>query len=797
MNVALNEKLLSESYPAWLERLGQTERRTYLEQSRVSELSDTRLQDLLAPYTSLKDYARHVVREVLQLEFGREFDADEIQCSCRYTFSVGNRQVVQEDTRSLTEQFIIGLHEEEQRGEISIKGRDLPSSLNQQWLEDILVRDVRSVYGAELGKLYQRADVIDAMKNALREKLLLSALAARYQGHISKDDYLSSVQRAVMGDNAFVIDGIRIIEDTRPLSQMLVIGARKGNGEPLFLYAPDSPGGQTWYECRSLRQVDITVIDWTREQAGRDFIASRAHALNRRQIVGFLKKLEKMPSLWRGIILASTPHMADEALNGIVENARAWRISEEESLRPYGYRTASIDQRQSYARINCELKALQTLMVREGGFVTYERFCFDLIKERVEQVLLEKGEQITINPDRIFVDVSPQVQMTLTELIITETHFYANDAGSPWSYPRFTLAHDHLPVMNLDIRHIASWSRTLRPGEKYIAMLHEKYLDPDHAEGALKRLIHKQVARRHMQIGILQERFHGRLRAAQFDQLMRIVDASENVDTRPLFSIGFEEPGLFQFEIRDRPVVGNFVFRWVTAGQVESYLFTPDAPDGRSIRPFSEFVSAVKTLELGQYFYERVMYKDQKVVGTYITDLEQLENFTQMPVVQPYARATDFSGDFDGLIQRTISDVDEKTESLNEIIFKLVFKAVEAAATAISIVIPPVGIAVSVALLTKNLWEAAEAYKDGDRVTAQVHIFWALVELASLGKAGYSRLAPTKTQKDLIGLLGDVYTIEKFFSQATGQQRLPLQALAIIQSVLDDPDSFASRTYLR
>ncbi|MCU0119648.1 hypothetical protein N8H74_15395 [Pseudomonas sp. B2M1-30] len=797
MNIALNQRHLLDSRPVWLERLDQTQRNTYFDQQRASEATDARLEELLAPFGSLQNFARQRGKEILRFKFGLELDPDEILCNSRYSFMVGGRQVVQEESRSLTEQMIAGVHDEGHRAEFSFKGRDLPANLNQPWLEATLSFDGQWAHSAELGRLFLRAEVIAAMKNALREKLLLTALAARHQGHISNDEHLARIQRAVTGDSAFVIDGIRFLHNTRPLAQMLVIGARKGDGEFMFLYAPGSPGDQTWYECRSLRQVDSTVIEWTQKQAGRDFIASRAHALNRVQIVGYLKGLEQMPTLWRGITLATTPHMGDQVLNGIVENARAWRISEEESVRPYGFRNAPMPQRQSFARINCELRALQTLAAREGGFISYERFCFDLIKQRVEQVLREKGEQVAVNPDRILVDVSPDAHMTLTRLIVTETHFYANDAGSAWSYPRFTLAQDHPAVKNLDIRHIAGWSRTLRPGEKYIAMLRAKYLDRTHAEGVLKRLVHKQVARRQMQIGVLQEHFHGRLQTAQFKELMRIIDASENVDNRSVFTVALDDPGLFHLQIRNRLVVGVFVLRCVNEGKVESYLFTPDAPDGRWIRPFSEFVSSVKSLGLGQYFYQRVAYKDQRVVGTYITDLEQLSNFTEMPVIQQYARVTDFSGDFDGLIARTVSDVDEKTESLNEIMFKLVFNAVEAAATVISVVVPPVGIAMSVVLLTKSLWEAAEAYQDGDRATAQVHFLSALVELASLGKAGISKLRPTKLQKDVIGLLGDIYSIEKFFSQATGQKRLPLQALAIIQSVLDDPESFTSKTYLR
>jgi hypothetical protein len=125
-----------------------------------------------------------------------------------------------------------------------------------------------------------------------------------------------------------------------------------------------------------------------------------------------------------------------------------------------------------------------------------------------------------------------------------------------------------------------------------------------------------------------------------------------------------------------------------------------------------------------------------------------------------------------------------------------VFGAVEAAATVVSVVIPPVGIAMSVVLLTRSVLEGAEAYNDGDRATAAWHFLDALIELASLGKAGLSKGGATKLQKDFIGLLGDVYSVQKFYSQATGQQKLPLQALEVIQAILNDPQALDSKTRL-
>jgi len=524
--------------------------------------------------------------------------------------------------------------------------------------------------------------------------------------------------------------------------------------------------------------------------------------MDRQTISSYLNGVEKMPTTWKGVDIVATPYTGTEALYGIVQNTRAWRMAEEENRTPYGYVTAPLEQRQQFARIRCELKALQVIAMREGGFTTYEAFCFNLIKERVEQVLAEKDEYVDVNPDRITVSIDPQTQMSLTELISSETHFYAQDKGSPWSYPRFTLEHDHPAVQHLDIRHIASWSRTLRPGEKYIDLLKADHLDETNADAAFKRLAHLECQRRQMQAAVMQERFKGRLSRTRFRQLMEVVDALETVDTRPVNPMG-EYPGqvrhsaLYKLHLEGKLVVGVYVFRLVGEGEVEEFLYTPDAPDGRVIRPHREFVEAVRTFGMGDYFYRRVRYKDQPVVGTYITDMEDLSRIAQEPALQRNSRIKDLGSGYDDLIRRTISDVDEKTRSLDEIIFDLVFNAVEAAATAISVLLPPVGIAMSVVLLGKNILEGMEAYNDGDRAGARDSFLKALVELASLGYGGYKHLQPSKLQMDVLGLLGNTYSAEKFLAQASGLPRLHSRALEKIQEILDDPQSMTSRTSLR
>ncbi|MFD2882777.1 hypothetical protein ACFS4T_05840 [Pseudomonas lini] len=141
--------------------------------------------------------------------------------------------------------------------------------------------------------------------------------------------------------------------------------------------------------------------------------------------------------------------------------------------------------------------------------------------------------------------------------------------------------------------------------------------------------------------------------------------------------------------------------------------------------------------------------KYQPQVGTYLTDLEQLANFTEAPVLVRNSRVTDLNDCYNDVVYKIISDVDEATQSLDEIIAGLVYDAVVTAVSVISIVFPPVGIALSAALLTQNLVQGGVAYSEGDRAKAMGHFKEALIELASLGKAGIGGAGASQVQKKI------------------------------------------------
>lgn len=781
------------SRPQWLERASVNEQLHFgeLEQQLVASQAD--LDKQLGSHASVQAYAKNVASQLLQLELGSTLDPDNLMTISRYVFDVAGKRITQEDRRSLTDLLLCGLHEEGRRGSITFEGESLPSGLNQQWLEEVMNEDVRAAYGAAYRSVFQRSEVVTTMVRITRDQLLLSAFGAKLQGHLD-DTSLQRVQQAVDGNANLVIAPLQLRDDTRPLLELVAIGSRSPSLDDWLLYAPDSPGGQDWYQLPSLRQLSFEIGGWTATSEGSDYLLWHSHALDREAISGYMNQISKLPNLWRGVALAPTPYTGAEVLNSVVFNHRAWLVAQEESHTPYGYRTATQQQRQHLTRMNCELRAMKTIEVREGGFISYERFCHQLIKQQIEEVLLSRGEKVAINPDRIFVEYERGQQITLTRLIADEVHFYSDNAARD-GVPRFTEATDHPPLTKLSIHDIAAWSRTLRPGEKYIDMLRATHID--RPKGFFKQRLYTGIMQRQMSVAILQALFTGRLVREHFDELMKVVTAFDS--PQPDWPVG-ESPAnvrhsaLFKLHLKGHLIVGAFVFRLHVAGKIEEYLYTPDAPDGRELRPFKDFVSAVKTRGLGDYFYNRAFGKYQPQVGTYLTDLEQVANFTEAPILEKNSRVTDLYWCYYDVLTKVISDVDEKTQSLEEIIISLVNSAVVSAVSVISIVYAPVGIALSVALFTQNLVQGVHAYTEGNRTKALKHYVKAVIELASLAKGVRGLSQVTKLQKDLIGLLGDVYTVEKMFAEISGQPRLHERALEVIQEVLDDPESITSKT---
>jgi len=207
----------------------------------------------------------------------------------------------------------------------------------------------------------------------------------------------------------------------------------------------------------------------------------------------------------------------------------------------------------------------------------------------------------------------------------------------------------------------------------------------------------------------------------------------------------------------------------------------------------SQLFASIKENGLGQYLYERVKYIEQPIIGTFVNNIEFRNISESQPALQSDSRVQSLRAGYNARIERIISDVDAQTTSLGEIIGKLVYDTAVLAATVVSMVIPPVGLALSAVQITRNVLEGAQAYKYGDRATAFNHFKDALLDLASLVPGGKEA---TKAQKTLIQFLGDANTVVGLVASATGQSLGYDRFQALLEEILKEQSASDSQTLL-
>jgi hypothetical protein len=764
--------------------------------------SEKNLNEALGPRASLKAYALSRVRSWARSAAGVECEPDQIIVTSRHTLRVADKEIIQEDKRSLTEFVIFGLQISTLQ-ELSFAGPVFPgltSTRLQQWLSSV---DIRSEFAVMM-----TTDATGAINEAMQEHLarqieftLFCASVERV--HERLDD--SWVLRYLAGDPALFVRGVVLPGTGAAMKDLFVISERGNPQGRNILYAPGAPDEKVWHSFNNIVEMGNAVGDWASKSS--DFIDDQVDSRFRDSAHLFFRELAVNKRFWKNDdvkLLELIAPKAGQPLFGVVsERIRRDKIEAIE-LASSNYRNAPVFWREQFARLNTELKALYTVEARDHALISYRQFAYDLIKYQVEQVLKSRGEHVSVDPDLIIIELSHSEQLSLTSIIVNERVFDATNNGNakPSYYPRFSLAAGQPEFKKLDIYELSSWSKVLRPGEQYIDMLRSVYLDASELSYAFRRGVHQQRQLAEMNRAALSEYFQQRMTYAQLNGLLNLISSLERAQTRdPLGDYPAMENSVYQLYLgRFRPVEGVYVFRLVAAGKNEDWLYTPQAPDGLWFRPFSHFDASVRIKGLREYYSTRVHFTDRLAVSNYFDGLEASTRSLPPPALEHNSRVRDFVRSYDAMVWRVIRDVDAQTTSLAEIIASLTYSAVINAAQIISLVIPPLGLAVAGIQITKNILEGAQAYHDGDKNKAITHFKDALIDLATLGYGKYKELgkgAITAAQKTLIELAGDAKTVAGLVSAAIGQEVPHKVLLQIVQDVLADTQARGSKTIVR
>ncbi|WLG85785.1 hypothetical protein PSH97_04430 [Pseudomonas cucumis] len=761
--------------------------------------SENALINALGEHASLKAFARMRIKAWANSAMGTSLEPDEIIVKSQYILKVGGREIVQDDQRSLTEFVIFGLHDQYARSSLAFEGNQVPTGLTRGRLEGWLANvDVRSDFAA-LWVHSPSQPVINAMQERMARHIEFSTFRHQNERYYQPLDALQ-INQYLAGASHISMSGIIFPNSGAPMKNMWVFADKRTPGINNILYAPQAPDGVVWRTFREVVELESHIVAWARQYP--DFIDSHVISLQRTTAHQYMQEVISHNRQWRNgdVRLTAMQSEPGRPLSGAAASDLRWQAFEAISVAPAEYRRLPISVRQEFARLHTELAALYTVESLDVGFMSYEQFTYDLIKSRVEGVLQDRGEVVKVDPDKIIVELTPSEKMTLTSLMINEKHFdaYEREGMTSSGYPRYYVMAGHPVLKSLDIRDIANWTK-LRPGEKYINMLKDRFLNPNDSAYTFRREVHFERQHTEMYRAALAERFSGGLTSDQFNRIKQLIISLEKSQahlTHPLGDAPSLEDSVYRFHFgRRRPVKGVYVFR-IT----EDWLYTPHAPDGKWFRPLDHIVNAIRYGALTEYFLDRVRLIDQPAVNEYFDAVRDIKRRTAAPGLEIGSRVRDIYTSYNDMVQFVIDDVDFKTTSLAEIISALVYKNVMLAATVISIVIPPVGLAASAVKITKSLLEGAQSWHLADRDAAFTSFQEALIELATLGYGKYEKLGATsvtKTQKTLIGFIKDARKVAEMVSTATGQKIDHELLKEIVDDVLAELGSGGSKTTVR
>ncbi|WP_434592216.1 hypothetical protein J3Q09_22935 [Pseudomonas sp. R4-83] len=793
-------------WPLWLKGAGSDIQKRYTELETSRDKYQVDFETVFNTCFSFKDFVLRTFSEWAERVLGERLDPENISVHSSYSMQVAGRTIVQEETRTLTEFIVFGLHDDAHKAIIRLvdapRGSRLTTVALEQWLAN---RNLRLQFTASFPSS-PSVDYQQAYRNYLFSQMEFAAFVARHAGELDAND-LNVVSRAMANDPSIILQGLNIRLQRPALKDVLVISA---NGYSPLLIFFKSPDGD--FKFRKFSGI-YAANRWLESvlSANREYAALAIHP-------DYLHEAgELLGSARTGITYKYTLDysLADLSLNpnapllDYVNVAYRAEIALHKAIAPATYRALGIAGRRRYSRLTTELKALSTVEARENGFPTFEQFTYDSVKAQIEEILRSRGTIVTVNPDQIIIHTE-EFRKSVTDLLVEGLAFEAVHPAYETKFsPKYYLLGGHPAIEKLDIRDLSSLSKTFRPGDKYSAMLRAQYQDKAHPGYAFKRAVHARKIRCEMNCNAVSDYINGRLSTEAFSAVQRVIDGlKESGGNQSIANNTFEgDEGLYKFNIdslgltvaQDRTVGGVYIFRLKLLSGFVNVLYTPDAPDLVSFRPIADFIPSIRFRygPFREYFSDRILLVDQKVISDYFDRLVATVDERRAVGTQNRAKLPDLFTFHDERVRRVLSDIDERTVSLNEVIAGLVYDNVIKAAGIVSLLVPPVGTVVVAVQMMKSIYDASQSHRRGDYSAALGHVQEAMIGLLTLGQAAAAG-APVKqlthVQRSFFSLFEDARTVAELVTYYTGEPDLKETLTGIFATIMESADFGLSKT---
>ncbi|MFJ9991484.1 hypothetical protein ACIQSO_12125 [Pseudomonas putida] len=689
--------------PEWRRNLHGDDLQAYLRLEQQMLHADGLCIDQLGHLKDVESYASHVLSDYLQeyggiiqdpaaiyLEIGRRFALDG---------SAGERPRV-----SLLNWVLKGGY---RGGRLTVKvlDPDLETVLGDDFMQrmnDTL--DLRVSYIEEVTACYQQAQTRSLMRDAIAARLALAGLAARFKGAAPEAcDMFDSAMRDDMQGEGIRAGLICIDGRESALKHLLYME----NGTTHLLYAPGSPDGD-FLVYPSARAMALAIGGWTGKPGGIEYLIEQSALAERDTLSRELVRVSNKTSLWSSetvMVQFIESRSWPDVLRVICER-RCIAMREDLMVStPQWYLDADANLRRALSDTDQELEQVVAAYHETVKLKTLREFARKEVAEWINRVPGNRGGWI--DPDTVTVRLGNDKVLTLTQVVLKGHDTNFNFAG----FARIGSSVGQR-VEHLNRAVLAGYIRSAKLGERYIAALTSTFLDRSAPGHANQRELHRLLVSLKMLRDLLTQMMLGQLPYGGPSWLLEVVAALPDAQIVPDCEVS-------HLKIKGARIEGAYRLNRRSDRNGDAIFYLPDAPYGPAFRSREHVVSSWSEDQLGDYFYKRVAYEDQPIIGSLNEQVmrdgsggkEKLMMVTRY-FWEPGLR--DMGDDLVPRVRRLIADADRDTVSVAERVSSVVVEWVIVAAGILTIPIPPANMLIGLGCGVRSFVYAGQAWRDGD-----------------------------------------------------------------------------------
>lgn len=762
-----------KNLPDWFKNASQEDSRRYLQGLQDYDQLRATLLSVLGGAASPEQFATVRLRAQIENDLGYDLDPEHLILSTWRNLPLTNEPY--KVSRPLTQLALYGLHPGDMAEDsvflrwstLNLQGQPLGSAypgLTNRYLGELIEKlDLRSTFALAQREAYGSPIVQRLMGEVTRQQVKALAYAARLQGHIQPQDFdliesLDPLSPGAPASNVCVQQVKLNNRDT--LSDVLVFRKDDAQGrlDRLVLFTPDIPRDRQFQAFDNERQLLHELVSWSARAEMSTYLLNHVKHASRAALEQQLYDLSQKAQPPADFITLVTQQNYDEGLRALVIEHIRLALSDQNQHTPDWYLRASRQQRQEVVALEDAINAARQRY--QAKLHTQVQAFEDYVHERATQkinALLGTAEG-SVDPDTI-ISTSAREKLSYTQMLRNGYNDSVNPIStSPLSEARFS-GPDGIDLTPLTAEKVARSVHGKWLSDDYVARIRNTLLNSNSTGYTYRRRASLLIIQLQMSAAALRGRLNGEINEQQYQWLKASIEqmhVSDEVTRRryPIYPVQFKLHNTLI--ATDVPALGealDFLESYVSndTAQIENVqgcylltpdspgnpqqalLYTPNAPDGVTFRPFDTFVDTLKREGMSDYYKDRCRISENRKLAFFLADMKKGGN-SQPPSLPASPFADLYTIGFNRVIERQIRNVEDTTTGRNDMVEKLIWTSVELIATAMTLPFPPASFTVGALLAFRDSAHALKAFSEGDREAASAYIFMSL--LNSIGAVG-------------------------------------------------------------